>query len=167
VLRLCSIFAGSDGGQLGDSSGESEGSYTYCGREFAQQTERPRDLQHHLRLCLMQASWMSVGDDMRSVLLRSLRDDMVFADDLPQVTEFHLVLDNSSFFYRLHSFLFLFVNATMLHVLTFNFCAIKHIANSLWALAKMDAAWSDLPAAVLEEAFRRCADNLTSQVDCR
>jgi len=46
-------------------------------------------------LCLMQASWMSVGDDMRSVLLRSLRDDMVFADDLPQVTEFHLVKDNS------------------------------------------------------------------------
>lgn len=36
-------------------------------------------------LCLMQASWMSLGDDMRAIVLRSLRDEMVFSDDLPQV----------------------------------------------------------------------------------
>lgn len=42
----------------------------------------------------------------------------------------------------------------------------QHISNSLWALAKMDADWNDMPNVQLEEAFNRCVHSLSAQEIC-
>ena len=42
----------------------------------------------------------------------------------------------------------------------------QHISNTLWALAKMDASWADIPFHRLEEAFIRCEDSFNAQEIC-
>lgn len=74
-------------------------------------------------LCLMQVTWVSLGDELRGTIVKSLSNDQAFAEDIPQ-----------------------------------------HISNTLWALAKMDAAWNEMPTKLLEKAFCRCSRGFSNQV---
>ena len=117
---------------------------------FAQASEgitlRDQEMSNTLYgLCLMQATWVSIGEKFRDSLMRDLSRRNVFDDDIPQVE-----CD------RIEYFVYGVVD----------YCPpySQHITNSIWALAKMDAPWSMMPAQLLEDALCRCSSQFTTQV---